>query len=76
MNIVLVLITVTPTMEVEVLEQIKKFKQVTEAHLLYGPYDIYVRAEAPTTAELERLVLDKLRGIKGIKSTMTCFIAD
>ncbi|HIH89128.1 TPA: Lrp/AsnC family transcriptional regulator [Candidatus Bathyarchaeota archaeon] len=76
MNSVLVLITVEPTKEVEVLNHLQKLKLVTESHLLYGPYDLYAKAEAKTTAELERLVMNDIRNIKGIKSTMTCFIAD
>jgi len=59
-----------------VLEKLKKLPKVIETHLLYGPYDVYMKAEAKTTAELERLVINDIRNIKGIRSTMTCFIAD
>ena len=76
MQQVLILMTVEPTREAEVLESLRKFPNVLETHLLYGPYDVYMRAAAKTTDELEKLVIDDIRNIKGIRSTITCFIAD
>jgi DNA-binding Lrp family transcriptional regulator len=76
MNTVLILITVEPTMELEVLNKLKMIRNITESHLLYGPYDVYAKAEARTTEELEHLIINDIRNIKGVKSTMTCFLAD
>ncbi|MCX6649929.1 MAG: Lrp/AsnC ligand binding domain-containing protein [Candidatus Bathyarchaeota archaeon] len=76
MQQVLILMTIEPTLENQVLEKLKKLPKVIETHMLYGPYDVYLKAEAKTTAELERLVINDIRNIKGIRSTMTCFIAD
>ncbi len=72
----LVLITVEPASEQQVLEALKKIKGIVEAHFLYGPYDIYVKIEAADSQQLNRLVIERIRNIHGIKSTMTCFIAD
>jgi len=72
---VLILITVESSREKEVLDSIAKIRNVTESHFLYGPYDVYAKAEARTTEELEHLVMDDLRTVKGITSTTTCFIA-
>ncbi len=76
MEQVLVLITVESSREREVLDSLAKIRNVIESHFLYGPYDIYAKAEARTTEELEHLVMDDLRTIKGITSTTTCFFAD
>jgi DNA-binding Lrp family transcriptional regulator len=76
MQQVLILMTIEPTLEAQVLEKLRKLPKVIETHLLYGPYDIYLRAEAKTTAELEKLVINDIRNVKGIRSTITCFIAD
>jgi DNA-binding Lrp family transcriptional regulator len=76
MQQVLILMTIEPTLEAQVLEKLRNLPKVIETHLLYGPYDIYLRAEAKTTAELEKLVINDIRNVKGIRSTITCFIAD
>ena len=72
----LVLITIAPTTERKILEALKELHGVQEAHFLYGPYDIYLKIEAKSSQELQELVLGKIRLIPGIRSTMTCFIAD
>jgi DNA-binding Lrp family transcriptional regulator len=75
-EVVLVLMMLEPDTERDVLRQLQVLPHVAEAHFLYGPYDAYVKAEAKTTAELENLVLNNIRSIKGVRSTTTCFIAD
>jgi DNA-binding Lrp family transcriptional regulator len=72
----LVLISIAPTAERKILEALKELLGVQEAHFLYGPYDIYIKIEAKSSQELQELVLGKIRLIPGIRSTMTCFIAD
>jgi len=72
----LVLISIAPTAERKILEALKELPGVQEAHFLYGPYDIYLKIEAKSSQELQELVLGKIRLIPGIRSTMTCFIAD
>lgn len=69
------LLTVEPSAESDVLNRIKGYPGVIEAHFIYGPYDIYLKIQAETMDKLRRLVLDEIRNIKGIRSTMTCFIA-
>ena len=72
----IVLLTIQPSAEKEVLNTLKKLKAVKEAHFIYGPYDAFLSIEADTSQKIQRIVLDKIRLIQGIKSTMTCFIAD
>ena len=71
----LVLMTVEPASEKEVLDEIRAFPGVREANFIYGPYDIYLKIEADTMEKLRRLVLEEIRNIKGVRSTTTCFIA-
>ena len=73
---VLILMTIEPTLVNQVLEKLKKLPKVIETHLLYGPYDVYMKAEAKTTDESEKLVINDIRNINCIRSTMTCLIAD
>ncbi len=75
MDKALVLLTLEPDAGSEVIEDIRKTDGVIESHFLYGPYDAYVMIEAADSAELQNIVIDNIRQIEGIRSTMTCFVA-
>jgi DNA-binding Lrp family transcriptional regulator len=76
MDKALVLLTLEPDTGAEVLEEITKINGVLEVQFLYGPYDAYAMIEAMNTGELQNIVIDTIRQIDGIRSTMTCFVAD
>ena len=76
MDKALVLLTLEPDTGAEVLEKIAKINGVIETHFLYGPYDAYAMIEAENSGELQNIVIDTIRHIEGIRSTMTCFVAD
>jgi DNA-binding Lrp family transcriptional regulator len=76
MDSALILITLEPTAERKVLPNLRDLEGVIEADMLYGPYDAYAIIEAKNSEALNKLVMEKIRGINGIRSTMTCFIAD
>lgn len=68
--------TLEPDTGSEVLEEIQKIEGVIDTHFLYGPYDAFAMIEAPNSGDLQSIVIDTIRQIEGIRSTMTCFIAD
>ncbi len=76
MDKALVLLTLEPDTGSEVLEEIQKIEGVIDTHFLYGPYDAFAMIEAPNSGDLQSIVIDTIRQIEGIRSTMTCFIAD
>jgi len=76
MDKALVLLTVEPGMGPEVLDVLTEIEGVVEAHFLYGPYDAYVMIEGENTTVLHNIIIDNIRQIEGINTTMTCFIAD
>jgi DNA-binding Lrp family transcriptional regulator len=76
MDKALVLLTVEPGMGPEVLETLTKIEGVIEAHFLYGPYDAFVMIEGENTTVLHDIIIDNIRQVDGINSTMTCFIAE
>jgi DNA-binding Lrp family transcriptional regulator len=45
---------------------------VVRAEDVTGPYDVIVRAEAPSVDDLGRLVLAEIQGVAGIARTVTC----
>jgi len=72
----LVLIRIDPLVERTLLDELVGFEGVKEAHLIYGPYDVYCIVECPSYDALTELVMNNIRGIHGIKSTTTCYFAE
>jgi len=72
----LVLISLYASMEYNALSELKKVGGVKEAHFLYGPYDAYALVEADSSHQLQEVVIGKIRNIDGIRSTVTCFVAE
>ena len=56
----------------EVRTEISRITGVTLAEDVTGPYDVVVRAEAPTMDELGALVLKRVQSVPGITRTVTC----
>ncbi len=71
----LVLITIHASKDKEVLMEIKELDGVTEAHLMSGKYDAYTILEAETMQQLQDVVINNIRNIDGVRSTITCFTA-
>jgi DNA-binding Lrp family transcriptional regulator len=47
---------------------------VQQAQSLAGPYDVIVRAEAPSIDALGRLVVSRIQAISGVTRTLTCSV--
>ena len=56
----------------EVAGHISKIMGVMQADDVTGPYDVIVRAEAPSVDDLGRLVVSQIQQIEGITRTVTC----
>jgi DNA-binding Lrp family transcriptional regulator len=55
-----------------VAEQVAKIDGVVSAEDVTGPYDVIVRAEAPSMDDLGKMVVSKVQLIDGITRTLTC----
>jgi DNA-binding Lrp family transcriptional regulator len=55
-----------------VAQTIAKIEGVVQAEDVTGPYDVIVRAEAPTMDDLGRLVVAQVQQVEGITRTLTC----
>lgn len=55
-----------------VAQAIAKIDGVLNAEDVTGPYDVIVRAEAPTIDDLGRLVVAQVQQVEGITRTLTC----
>ena len=55
-----------------VAQQIGDISGVDAAEDVTGPYDVIVRAKAPTMDDLGQMVVAKIQAINGIDRTLTC----
>jgi len=59
--------------EKEVLDKLSKLKEVEEAHIVYGEYDVIAKIKLDDLKMLDTFIVDKIRGIGEILDT---FIVD
>jgi len=55
-----------------VTEEIRGLSGVTAADDVTGPYDVIVKAEAPSVDDLGKMVVSKIQLVEGITRTLTC----
>ena len=53
-------------------ERVSKIPGVHEVSVISGEWDIMLKVRASSVEEIGSLVVDKLRGMKGIEKTQTC----
>lgn len=72
-----VLVSFTPTMDVsqrELAAQISKFSEVYEVHLVSGQWDMILKVRGSSVEDVGKLVIDRLRPLKNVSKTETCFV--
>ncbi len=62
---------VEPAKDTDVYNEVKKLPQVKEVITTYGEYDLIIKVEVDTLADLDTFVFHKLRVIEGVDSTTT-----
>lgn len=66
-----VFVNVEPGKNVVVLKALRAVRGVKQAHICWGVPDIFAFVEVRDERTLEKLVLDRIQGIKGIRGTET-----
>ena len=69
-----VLINSTLGAEDEVLKSLKDIKEVREAHMVFGVYDIIARIETDTMQELDNVISLKIRKLDKTRGTITMIV--
>lgn len=69
-----VLIKTDLGVKTDVITELKIIEQVKEAHRIYGVYDIISRVEADTMVDLKNIISGKVRGLNGVRSTITMIV--
>ena len=62
---------VEPAKDTSVYYEVKKLSEVKEVITTYGEYDLIIKVEVESLAELDTFVFHKLRVIEGVDSTTT-----
>jgi len=71
-----ILLDVEMASQREALNKIRALDPVVEAHLIFGTYDIIVKAEFPSNQDLSLFVVDKIKAIPGVGETQTNICAN
>ena len=66
-----VLVNVDVGTESRIINELKNVPEVAEAWAVYGVYDIVVKVKADNPDELKKIVLERIRKIEGVRSTLT-----
>ena len=59
-----------------VAKQLAALPGVSSSEYVTGPYDVVIRVEATTAAELDATVVPSVQQVIGITRTLTCPVAD
>jgi Lrp/AsnC family leucine-responsive transcriptional regulator len=57
-----------------VAEEIARFPEVQEVHIITGDWDLLIKLRAENVDAVGKFVVDKLRLIKGLEKTLTCMV--
>jgi len=63
-----------PISQRDVAEEIARFPEVQEVHIITGDFDLLVKLRAENVDAVGKFVVDKLRRIKGLEKTLTCMV--
>lgn len=58
----------------KVAEEIARFPEVQEVHVITGDWDLLVKIRGENVEAIGNFVVDKLRLIKGLDKTLTCMV--
>lgn len=58
----------------ETAEDIGSLPGIFEVHMISGEYDMLLKVRGATMEDIGRLVIDRLREVKGVARTLTCAV--
>jgi DNA-binding Lrp family transcriptional regulator len=64
----------TPLSQRAMAQQIAKFPEVQEVHIITGEWDLLIKLKAENVDAVGKFVIDGLRLVKGIEKTLTCMV--
>jgi DNA-binding Lrp family transcriptional regulator len=61
--------------ETDIIDALARFREVEEAYLVYGVYDIVAKVNSDTMEGLESVITQRVRQIPAIRSTLTLIVS-
>ena len=58
----------------DIAREIARFPEVQEVHIITGDWDLLIKLKGRDVDALGKLVIDRLRLVKGIEKTLTCMV--
>ncbi|MFP3138196.1 MAG: Lrp/AsnC ligand binding domain-containing protein [Nitrososphaeria archaeon] len=71
-----VLINTDTGTEEEVLRELRRIPNVTEAYVIYGVYDLVAKVEADSVEEVKEVVGGRIRKLEHVRSTLSMMVAE
>jgi len=72
----IVLVNAEAGLETELAKRLENLPYVREVFLLYGAYDILARIEVQEMSRLSKVVLQQIRPLPGVRSTVTLVVME
>lgn len=69
-----VLINVALGSEEDVINKLRRIKDIKEAHRVYGVYDTIIKIESESVESLKDIVSSNIRKLPSVRSTLTMII--
>lgn len=60
----------------DVIDQLRRIKNVKEVNMTFGPYDVVAVAETEDVAGMGRITALEIQPIPGVEQTLTCLAVD
>jgi len=58
----------------DIAKEIAKFPEVQEVHIITGDWDLLIKLKGKDVDTVGKIVIDKLRLVKGVEKTLTCMV--
>jgi DNA-binding Lrp family transcriptional regulator len=71
-----VLINTEMGKEEDVLKALKQLPYVTEAHMVYGVYDIIAKVEADSLERVKETISSRMRRLEHVRSTLSIIVIE
>lgn len=66
-----ILLNVEMSTQNDVYEAVKRMEETREVYLIFGAFDIIIKAEFTDNDQLSNFVVDKLKNLQGVLETQT-----
>lgn len=63
-----------PVSQRAVAEEIAKFSEVQEVHIITGDWDLLIKLRGMSVEAIGKFVVDRLRLVNGLEKTLTCMV--